>query len=84
MSDKLQSHLQNSLIDTRFQPGGNNDRDTLNRFNGFCSSFAPETVETVKVFFQNLTTRLKPGVNERVLQELLQFVVDVVDQSFDR
>jgi hypothetical protein len=41
------------------------DVDTINRFNGFCSSFAEKTVETVNVFFQNLATRLKPGVNDK-------------------
>jgi hypothetical protein len=38
--------------------------NTINRFNGFSSSFAEKTIETVNVFFQNLATRLKPGVNE--------------------
>jgi hypothetical protein len=41
------------------------DVDTINRFNGFCSSFAEKTVETVNVFFQNLATRLKPGVSNK-------------------
>jgi hypothetical protein len=41
------------------------DVDTINRFNGFCSSFAEKTVETVNVFFQSLATRLKPGVNDK-------------------
>jgi hypothetical protein len=40
------------------------DVDTINRFNGFCSSFAEKTVATVNVFFQNLATRLKPGMND--------------------
>jgi hypothetical protein len=45
-----------------FTPGFNrvvkSDMDTINRFNGCCSSFAEKTVETVNVFFQNLATPL--------------------------
>jgi hypothetical protein len=46
--------------------------DAINRFNGCCSSFAEKTVETVNVFFQNLATRLKPGVNDKSLQVALK------------
>jgi hypothetical protein len=47
------------------------DVDIINRFNGFCSSFAEKTVERI---FQSLATRLKPGVNDKSLQVALQSV----------
>jgi hypothetical protein len=71
-----QSQTKEPLAKLSFTPGFNrvvkSDVDTINRFNGFCSSFAEKTVETVNVFFQNLATRLKPGVNDRALPVALK------------
>jgi hypothetical protein len=63
---RLQSHLQKSShshpVSTRWQ----GFHDTLLTVSTVSPSLlAVETVETVKEFFPNPTTRLKPGVNEK-------------------
>jgi len=70
------------LIHSRFQPGvKRSTKGALNRFNGFRIFVGAETVKTVAVFFAELTTRLKPGVNEK---RLLWLYVRKQLSSFNR
>ena len=64
----LQFVRDESLINTRLQPGVEADHARQNRFSGFFQH--TKTVETVWRYHRRLITGLKTGVNERQFDSL--------------
>jgi len=64
----LQFVCDESLINTRLQPGEEADHARQNRFSGFFQH--AKTVETVWRYHRRLITGLKTGVNERQFDSL--------------